>query len=282
MALETATYVDALVETWPDAATDTVSQGDDHIRLLKASIKRTFPQIGAEVSASAGELNALVGVSSAIQTQLDGKASLASSNTFTGATQTISSTQPVLRFYETDADSDEKYWRIVTASGKFLVQALDDAYSVGTAPIDIDRSGTAITTLTFTNQYGTVTLSGDGATQTLALNATSASDDASVDLKRNSSTYARIATVGTAGNVVNDSDVGDLVIRTNGGAIRLTTNSGTSTNVFVSANNTLALRDGQTAPAAISGLAQIYVDTADGDLKVRFGDGTIKTIVVDT
>ena len=30
------------------------------------------------------------------------------------------------------------------------------------------------------------------------------------------------------------------------------------------------------------GLAQLYVDTADGDLKVKFGDGTVKTIVTDT
>lgn len=43
-----------------------------------------------------------------------------------------------------------------------------------------------------------------------------------------------------------------------------------------------ALVDGITAPSATSGLAKIYVDTADGDLKVIFGDGTIKTIVVDT
>lgn len=44
----------------------------------------------------------------------------------------------------------------------------------------------------------------------------------------------------------------------------------------------LVLRDGVTAPAAVVGLAQIYVDEADGDLKIRFGDGTTKTIVVDT
>lgn len=40
--------------------------------------------------------------------------------------------------------------------------------------------------------------------------------------------------------------------------------------------------DGVTAPSATSGFAKIYVDTADGDLKVIFGDGTVKTIVVDT
>lgn len=44
----------------------------------------------------------------------------------------------------------------------------------------------------------------------------------------------------------------------------------------------LAITDGVTAPATASGLAQIYVDTADGDLKVKFGDGTVKTIVTDT
>lgn len=48
------------------------------------------------------------------------------------------------------------------------------------------------------------------------------------------------------------------------------------------ADGSLGIKDGITAPAAISGMALVYVDTADGDLKVRFGDGTIKTIVVDT
>jgi hypothetical protein len=40
--------------------------------------------------------------------------------------------------------------------------------------------------------------------------------------------------------------------------------------------------DGVTAPGATVGYAKIYVDTADGDLKVIFGDGTIKTLATDT
>jgi hypothetical protein len=46
--------------------------------------------------------------------------------------------------------------------------------------------------------------------------------------------------------------------------------------------NTLALTDGVSTPSTVSGKAFLYVDSADGDLKVRFGDGTIKTIVTDT
>lgn len=48
------------------------------------------------------------------------------------------------------------------------------------------------------------------------------------------------------------------------------------------ANGALGIADGITAPGTVAGMAQLYVDTADGDLKVKFGDGTVKTIVVDT
>lgn len=45
----------------------------------------------------------------------------------------------------------------------------------------------------------------------------------------------------------------------------------------------LGLRDGITAPNQdVTGNAWLYIDAADGDLKIRFGDGTVKTIVVDT
>lgn len=47
-------------------------------------------------------------------------------------------------------------------------------------------------------------------------------------------------------------------------------------------NGYLRIDDGITAPTTSAGTAALYVDTADGDLKVKFGDGTVKTIVVDT
>jgi hypothetical protein len=64
-----------------------------------------------------------------------------------------------------------------------------------------------------------------------------------------------------------------------------TTPNGTATaveRVLIGNDGGLAIQDGITAPATRAGWATLYVDTADGDLKVKFGDGTVKTIVVDT
>lgn len=44
----------------------------------------------------------------------------------------------------------------------------------------------------------------------------------------------------------------------------------------------LTLADGVTAPATIVGYAQLYVDAADGDLKVKFGDGNVGVVSDDT
>lgn len=56
MALETATYLDSLVTSNPTGS-DQASTADDHIRLLKACLQRTFPNIAGEVSISAGLIN---------------------------------------------------------------------------------------------------------------------------------------------------------------------------------------------------------------------------------
>jgi len=46
--------------------------------------------------------------------------------------------------------------------------------------------------------------------------------------------------------------------------------------------NQLSIIDGVSAPSTVAGSALIYVDSADGDLKIKFGDGTVKTIATDT
>ena len=59
MGLESTTYIDGLEELWPTAE-DFRREGDDHIRLLKAALKRTFPNVAGEVSLTHTQLNSLL------------------------------------------------------------------------------------------------------------------------------------------------------------------------------------------------------------------------------
>lgn len=60
MGLETTTYINGLVATNPTAG-DPVSQGDDHVRLLKAAILATFPNINGAVTPTPTQVNRLTG-----------------------------------------------------------------------------------------------------------------------------------------------------------------------------------------------------------------------------
>ena len=62
----------------------------------------------------------------------------------------------------------------------------------------------------------------------------------------------------------------------------LSTINGTTGQNRVKVHEGLMLADGVAVPATESGWATIFVDTSDGDLKIKFGDGTVKLIVTDT
>lgn len=79
MALESATYISDLVSTNPTGA-DSRATADDHLRLIKSTIKTTFPNVSGAVTPTHTELNYVDGVTSAIQTQLDGKLGTSNSN----------------------------------------------------------------------------------------------------------------------------------------------------------------------------------------------------------
>jgi len=51
--------------------------------------------------------------------------------------------------------------------------------------------------------------------------------------------------------------------------------------VKLDVDGAIAIKDGMTAPTAVSGKAFLFVDSADGSLKVRFGDGCTKTITAN-
>jgi hypothetical protein len=57
MAIESATYISDLVATNPVGATDTKATLDDHIRLVKSTVKATFPNVSGAVTPTHTQLN---------------------------------------------------------------------------------------------------------------------------------------------------------------------------------------------------------------------------------
>ncbi len=70
MPLETSTYIVSLVTSNPDGA-DQRSTADDHIRLIKAALKRTFPMLDGAVSASSQAVTYANDLSTFAQAQLN-------------------------------------------------------------------------------------------------------------------------------------------------------------------------------------------------------------------
>lgn len=93
MTVESATYINGLNAANPDGATSNVSEGDNHLRLIKSTIKATFPNVAGAVTATHTQLSYVTGVTSAIQAQFDSKGAHAGqtwtgTHNFTGATLT--------------------------------------------------------------------------------------------------------------------------------------------------------------------------------------------------
>jgi hypothetical protein len=58
MTVETASFINGLNASLP-SGDDEKNEGDDHLRLIKATIKATFPNITGEVTATQAELNGI-------------------------------------------------------------------------------------------------------------------------------------------------------------------------------------------------------------------------------
>jgi hypothetical protein len=87
-------------------------------------------------------------------------------------------------------------------------------------------------------------------------------------------------------NAANDADYTSVHLGGNNRLYLMNTHNIGASDVDISgslyASSHLQIGDGISAPGTTSGRASIYVDTADGDLKIKYGDGVVKTIVVDT
>jgi hypothetical protein len=78
MPIESVSFISDFNVANPVGATDPASDLDNHIRNMKTGIKASFPNVTGAVNATQTQLNYVVGVTSAIQTQIDTKAPLVS------------------------------------------------------------------------------------------------------------------------------------------------------------------------------------------------------------
>jgi hypothetical protein len=147
MALESATHIHQLNSTNP-AATDSLSQADDHIRLIKSTLAASFPAVQGAVTASHAELSILDGVTStaAELNLLDGVTATAAELNYSdlgGAVGTCRASKVMT----VDANKDVSGARNMGITGEFDCVTLDVS---GNADIDgeldcatLDVSGNA-------------------------------------------------------------------------------------------------------------------------------------------
>lgn len=137
MTVETATFISDLNATYP-ASTDAKAEGDNHLRLLKSTIKATFPNINAAVTPTAAELNklaglgALSGANTGDQTSVSGSSGSCTGNAAT-ATRLASTTT----------------WNFVETGGVLYFQVS------GVSKAKLDASGN-LTVIGNVTAYGTM------------------------------------------------------------------------------------------------------------------------------
>jgi len=122
MALETGTYISDLNSSNP-VATDGLAQADDHIRLVKSTIKATLPNLTGAVTSTQDELNILDGatITTAELNKLDGiTASTAELNKMDGVTATkteLNYTDGVTSSIQTQLNGKAFASRTITTGG---------------------------------------------------------------------------------------------------------------------------------------------------------------------
>lgn len=185
MGLEAGTYISDLVSTNPVGATDQKAQGDDHIRLIKATLLATFPNITGAVTLTHGNIN---------------DAALKSANNTLTGINTLSAANVRLSLVETDAAADQGAWLIRANGDTFYLSTATDAAPTTAvySPIIAARSGTNVSQLTLT------------AVTEIELNATTFDLNGALDLSGRATIGTGIRSTG----LLNDGSSRSILIET--------------------------------------------------------------------
>jgi hypothetical protein len=172
MALETGTYISDLNASNP-ITTDPRSEGDDHFRLIKNTIKNTFPNVTGAVTKTHTEINSLATAGPIGSSGITGAAASGANTDITSVAATTTINGTVIGYREVPQNTQSgNYTPALTDAGKHIYSAnagaqtltlptnATVAFPVGTA-ITIVNNGT--TAITFTTTGTTVYKAGTSA-----------------------------------------------------------------------------------------------------------------------
>ena len=149
MALESATYIDGLVTSNPTGS-DNISQGDEHIRLIKTVLKNTIPNAATATVPIVSITHATPAASSYMRTATYDTTAQTITHDKISATSTLYITyNGNLNYaYNFDSGSIQVWMRLSDSSGTLIVGTTDDIL-VGHTD-DVDHSSNP----TWDNSFG--------------------------------------------------------------------------------------------------------------------------------
>lgn len=238
MGLESATYLNGLVDTNP-GATDNVSQGDDHLRLIKSVLKSSFPSVDAAVNA--------------IHTGTS-----APSTSISAGLLWFDTTNNVLKLRNEANDA----WITLPIS------------PVTSNTVDIDGGsidGTAIgASSASTGKFSSVNIAADGATVTGIKDEDDMSSDSNVKLATQQSIKAYVDSQVTAQDLDLISDSGTIDIDLDSESLTVSGGEGIDTSA-TGTTLTIAGEDASTSNKGIASFNSANFAASSGDITIKDG-----------
>jgi len=127
MALESATYINSLVNTNPSGS-DSISQGDDHIRLIKSVLKNSFPNVASATTPIVAVTHNIPVASSYMRSATYATTAQTITHSKVSSTSTLYITyNGFIQFaFNFDAGTATAYMRLSNSSGTLIGGTTDD------------------------------------------------------------------------------------------------------------------------------------------------------------
>ena len=250
MGLETGNYISALVKTNP-LSSDNVSEGDDHLQLIKKVLKQTFPAgTDNEGPDQAAQVIVAKATAPTVDTSASGHAARAMGLVWLDTTNTLLKIRS-------------------QANAAWITLAIDPETSNS---VDINAGsidGTPIgATTTSTGKFSSVNVAGDGATVTGIKDEDDMASDSAVKLATQQSIKAYVDTQLTAEDLDIATDSGSIDIDLDSDTLTITGGEGMDT----SATGTTVTIAAEDASSSNKGVASFSTD----NFAVSSGAVTIK------